>query len=754
MVTRFIDIKVRSRTAERNINNLDRETRQLGATVRNTQNSFSQLSRVATAVGTALATAQLTRYADAFTSIQNQIRQTTTTTRELEATTASLLQVANSSRTEFQSTSELYTQLALSTDQLNLSTEDLLRLTQTISSSFSISGQSAAESAGAIRQLGQAFASGALRGDEFNSIAEGAPEILRALQRSLGRTAGELRAFAATGGITAEVLVTALTGAATVIDDRLAAATRTLSQSIQEANNNITAFVGSSTTITNVIGGAGDALVSASESIDTIANLAIVASSVFIARLVPAVTAYTTSLVTSTVAQVTQTATSTGLSAALGVQTASLTRATVATNILTGASRVLTTAMGFLGGPIGVAIIAATALVVFNSASDDTAASANLSSEEVDRLSASFSGLSDGLRATELNRINTEMATVRASLISASTALEQFRGFADSPIRTQSITRYQTLVTELTNQLNLLSQEQGLLVGGPDLSGGTDRGNINDEGAAPRTAVQSPFLQRLSQETEALQIELALREQVRQGFISEADADLAARFLIDQSRQEAAFQAELTRLGANEEAKAELTFLFRQQQQLTEQAFQESLTGIEAQGADDRVGELERENELKRLLRNDEISNAQTAATSALSLLRAFGNDSFNTQKAFAIADSIINITAGVAKALNNPFPANLGFAAAVAAQGAGLITTLKSTSPQSSNANLSVNASAGSATQPAITQDFQPSVTTESTALTELTNELRNTDSQVLPIGFVRDLVSAITEAQSSGQA
>lgn len=47
--------------------------------------------------------------------------------------------------------------------------------------------------------------------------------------------------------------------------------------------------------------------------------------------------------------------------------------------------------------------------------------------------------------------------------------------------------------------------------------------------------------------------------------------------------------------------------------------------------------------------------------------------------KAVAIKDSVIAIAGGVAKALNNPYPANLAFAAQVAAQGATLLSTISS---------------------------------------------------------------------------
>lgn len=52
----------------------------------------------------------------------------------------------------------------------------------------------------------------------------------------------------------------------------------------------------------------------------------------------------------------------------------------------------------------------------------------------------------------------------------------------------------------------------------------------------------------------------------------------------------------------------------------------------------------------------------------------------FAASKAFAIADSIISIQQGIAKAFKLPFPANLGAAATVASETAGIVSTIQST--------------------------------------------------------------------------
>ena len=73
-----------------------------------------------------------------------------------------------------------------------------------------LSGATAVEAENAFTQLAQALGSGALRGDEFNSISEQVPGILTAISKETGVAQGKLRAYAADGMITADIVIRAL----------------------------------------------------------------------------------------------------------------------------------------------------------------------------------------------------------------------------------------------------------------------------------------------------------------------------------------------------------------------------------------------------------------------------------------------------------------------------------------------------------------------------------------------------------------
>lgn len=189
----------------------------------------------------------------------------------------------------------------------------------------------------------------------------------------------------------------------------------------------------------------------------------------------------------------------------------------------------------------------------------------------------------------------------------------------------------------------------------------------------------------LSEETLLLQTQLGIQQQVEQGFLTQRQANLVSSFEASKLTRKQRFEEELLELGENNLAKEELQSQFDANELVRKELFEQQITAAEERASQQRVAIVDREAKLKQLARNQEISNFQSFAATGVRLIAAFGKKSFQAQKNFAIAESIVNIAGGVAKALNNPYPANLGFAAQVAAEGAVLLSTIKSTNPASS---------------------------------------------------------------------
>lgn len=88
--------------------------------------------------------------------------------------------------------------------------DELIAFMEQVNKQFVIGGASATEQSNAMMQLSQAMASGALRGDELNSILDAAPGIARTIEESMGWAEGSIKSYAEEGKVTAEVVKSSL----------------------------------------------------------------------------------------------------------------------------------------------------------------------------------------------------------------------------------------------------------------------------------------------------------------------------------------------------------------------------------------------------------------------------------------------------------------------------------------------------------------------------------------------------------------
>jgi len=86
-----------------------------------------------------------------------------------------------------------------------------------------LAGLNATEASAAFTQLAQGLGSGRLQGDEFRSIAEQVPQLLKAISDETGIASGKLKDFASKGLLTADVVLRALAKSADEGADKIGA---------------------------------------------------------------------------------------------------------------------------------------------------------------------------------------------------------------------------------------------------------------------------------------------------------------------------------------------------------------------------------------------------------------------------------------------------------------------------------------------------------------------------------------------------
>ncbi|KOE63934.1 tape measure protein [Aggregatibacter actinomycetemcomitans] len=180
---------------------------------------------------------------DEYKNYQARINLVSASNREAKGTFKELMQIADDTGQLFNATAELYTRSyrALG-DKAN--SAELLQFTKTIQQATVVSGANAQEASAAIIQLSQGLASGTLRGEEFNSVSEQMPIILEILQKSLGKTRGELRKMAEQGELTPQLIIGAMKEAKDEIQRQYDAMPHTIGRAINELSNAWLRFIG------------------------------------------------------------------------------------------------------------------------------------------------------------------------------------------------------------------------------------------------------------------------------------------------------------------------------------------------------------------------------------------------------------------------------------------------------------------------------------------------------------------------------
>lgn len=221
------------------INELDKQLKSVEYTSKKTTSSLKLVSMAAGAVVGSEVLRSLVKYSDTWTSINSKLKVVSSSTLDLMQSQSRLFDVAEKSRQSYEATATLYARMARATKDLNISQKDLVNVTETVSKALVVSGASAEESKSAMIQLSQAMASGVLRGDEFNSIAENGSRINEMFAKSLGVTIGQLRKMAQEGMITTEVMLKALKDGASDVNSEFDKMNLTIGQAMQSFNNNL-----------------------------------------------------------------------------------------------------------------------------------------------------------------------------------------------------------------------------------------------------------------------------------------------------------------------------------------------------------------------------------------------------------------------------------------------------------------------------------------------------------------------------------
>jgi len=232
------------------------------------------LSRIGGAIGVGLGVRELVEVADQYKNLQARLRLAVASQEEFNRADAALFEIAQRNRAPLAETVTLYARLAPSVQALGRSQADVLAATDAIGQAVSLSGASSEAAAGALLQLGQAFASGQLRGEEFNSVIEQTPRLAQAIADGMGVPLGSLRKLAEEGKITSKAVLDALLKQRGRLAEEYASLPDTVSGALTRLKNAFLRTFGERDTSSGLTAGLAQALQLVAQHLELLIDLA------------------------------------------------------------------------------------------------------------------------------------------------------------------------------------------------------------------------------------------------------------------------------------------------------------------------------------------------------------------------------------------------------------------------------------------------------------------------------------------------
>ena len=222
---------------------------------RSMQSTISDIRRVAAMVYVIQNTIQgvkgMAEQLDRLNVVKNKIRGLYESEEKAVEVTDMIYRSAQDARTSMDAFSTTFLKVQLATEKYGFTAQEAVDMTNTLAKALTIGGATASETASVMLQMSQALSKGKLDGDEFRSVMENSPVLMRALAREAGKAMGvvgagqkELMQWSRTGKLTIDILLNALKNMKGEMDRKFNGTTETITQAFAKLDNAWEKFIG------------------------------------------------------------------------------------------------------------------------------------------------------------------------------------------------------------------------------------------------------------------------------------------------------------------------------------------------------------------------------------------------------------------------------------------------------------------------------------------------------------------------------
>lgn len=399
------------------------------------------LGKLAATAGAAFSINQVKNYADSYTGMVNKLKLVTSTQSELSRAMDDTHKIAQATASDWNGVLDVYTKFQGLSKRLGIDQAEVARITETVTKTVSMSGQSAAASEAALLQFGQALNTGVLRGAELVSVMSQAPALAKALADGMGVAVGDLKKLGEEGKITSEVMRDALLKMSSSVDAEYAKTATTVSASFNLITTEATKLIGEFDQAHGVSKTFVEGMTLVAENIGNITKVMMVAGAYMAGKYIALLTATAIGYVRNTVEVVRY------QMALAGMQANAVGAARSLVLLRTASSAALGVLLSPVGLGVAVASVAAGYLLMKGNA-DKATASIDTQGQSVDDLIEKYRELNTLQRDNETRALAQQVEDL--SLKYRVAASDLFAFMEGLPIADEKINTFKKLNSELS----------------------------------------------------------------------------------------------------------------------------------------------------------------------------------------------------------------------------------------------------------------------------------------------------------------
>lgn len=373
---------------------------------------------------TAAATFAL-KSADVWSDLSSQVRNSVQPQEQTSAVMARLSDIARGTYSSIESTTEAFTRNSVTLRALGKSTQDQLNYTEALNNALVVSGAKADKAQMVQDSLSKSMATGALRGQELNTVLNSGSRIAELLADELGVNITQLRALGADGKITGDVIYSSLTKNLELLSEEAERMPATIGDAFLLMRNAVLENIGVFDQQSKISERLAEQLVAVSDVVrdtdwEPMIQAVTVVASVIATRLVVSVGA---TGVAFGAAQIQAARYQLALASMSGVSAG----AAVSLTSLSFAAKAASSAMALVGGPAGAIILAASALTYFATRASDAEKESAALDGRINDLGGSFDKLNSAQAAAAMVDYRDKLSLATEEMLLAEREVENLQ---------------------------------------------------------------------------------------------------------------------------------------------------------------------------------------------------------------------------------------------------------------------------------------------------------------------------------------